>query len=1235
MFKQYIFIFLFIFGANQVSLSQSYKFSHLSVNEGLSQATVLCMLEDHQGFFWIGTADGLNRYDGAEFEIYRTNSNQENSISDNEIMVLLEDQKGNIWIGTGNGLTRFNADRNKFDIFRHNPLDTTSLSNDYITSILEDKDGTLLIGTKFGLNRFDPDKQAFTRIEPNLETPLDRKFVKSIYQTSDSKFWVGFEKELCQFNKETNKIIAFNGEFRSQGSMEAVNHLLSFFEDRSGVLWIGTLHGLYYYDKRKENIQLLSHTDDMAFLSFFLGNNGRIWVGTDKGLFYMDENSIDLKTNDPNYNLLKLSGLSNNIVYSVRECKNGILWAGTANGLYKYDAYSGQFNTTRLNEFETNDFRSNKVWAIEKTNDDLLWIGTENGLYALDDQLQTKVKYKEENTNLPIVSFSSIAKQKNGNLWLGTLGGGLVYFDRRKNKFENFNHQINNPKTISSNVIKGLFLSKDEKILWIGTPKGLNQMSLPDQKISLHQFHSKDGSNIKANSITHIFEDQNKKLWIGTEGGLICYEHERDFYRMFKHDLKNPNSISHDFIRTVFQSKDGIIWVGTSCGLNRWNADKLIFERFMVEDGLSNDMIYSIEEDSKGFLWLSTNKGITKFDPKTVECLNFSYHDGLQSNEFITNSSFKDQDGSLYFGGINGFNKLNPEVINLNAYPAKVFIQSIETVSRSGDKKHEFNIGDKEKIKLSYLDDYFITINFNALNFSNPQDNQYRYMLEGIDNEWRQSGKNRKATYSNLSGGNYTFKVEVSNNDKWIHQSANLEIKILLPIWKTWAFYICIALLFLGLLYLYYRFRVRQIKKRNQELESAIKSRTQDLLDQKVSLQNSEALFRKFYENSPIGIAYCKNQRGEFEKCNKRLCEMLGYTEKELIGNTISSITPKEDLEKDRKKIKEAVLEKTEFWYRLGKRLIHKNGNIIITSASLFFSWNSEGEVDYIIVMLKDVTEEKAAQERLKEAQAQLLHADKMASLGQLTAGVAHEINNPVNFIYSGINGLKKNLRILLDIMDVYDQIQSSKEFENKKEEILAIKETNNYEEVRGDITGLTRAIEDGAARTANIVQGLQTFSREDKNERQHANIHDGLNSTIQILKKQIDNQILLVKEYDLKLPLLDCFPGRLNQVFLNILLNAIHAIGNEIGGEIIIKTNYDKIQKIVLISFENNGPLIPGKVVDRIFDPFFTTKEVGKGTGLGLSISYGIIKDHNGKIWVESTRTKPTTFYIELPLVS
>ena len=508
------------------------------------------------------------------------------------------------------------------------------------------------MGTKFGLNRFDKNTQSFIRIKQKNNTPLNERYVKTIKKASNDKCWIGFENELCLLQKKSNKLFNIDDEFKHSNSINGKKEILSFLESKDGKTWLGTDDGVYIFDEQKQDFDLLPNTSGLNIFSIYQLKNENILLGTNNGLLHLVDGSPVIQKYD--HQSQSSFSLSNNKIRAVLEDENGILWIGTESGLNKYDPYFSQFNTTRLNELGSNDFTSNKVWAIDKTNDGCLWLGSEGGLYCLDDNLKIKEHYYQKNTSLSSISFISIAKQTDGNLWLGTFDGGLVFFDRKKKKFKKIDHYPKSSEEINTSMVRTLLLSKDEKILWIGTDRGLNRLSLIDQEISVYQFHSKDGSNIKANSITHIYEDKNKMLWVGSEGGLICFEYERDHYRVLKHNPKNPNSISHDFVRKIIQSNDSTIWIGTSRGLNRCDANKMIFkERITVKDGLSNDVINSIEEDSIGFLWLATNKGLSKFNPDTKKILNFDYNDGLQSNEFHTNASFKDQDGFLYFGGIN------------------------------------------------------------------------------------------------------------------------------------------------------------------------------------------------------------------------------------------------------------------------------------------------------------------------------------------------------------------------------------------------------------------------------------------------------------------------------------------------------------------------------------------------------------------------------------------------------
>jgi len=383
------------------------------------------------------------------------------------------------------------------------------------------------------------------------------------------------------------------------------------------------------------------------------------------------------------------------------------------------------------------------------------------------------------------------------------------------------------------------------------------------------------------------------------------------------------------------------------------------------------------------------------------------------------------------------------------------------------------------------------------------------------------------------------------------------------------------------------------VRKKNIKLEQLIQERTLSLSENQKILAGREALFRSFYENSPLGILYVDGKKaGEIIRCNAQFSRMLGYTEGEMMGSSMTKYIHRKDLTQKANTFLTAIQEKKELQAFKECRLFKKNNEIIYTNTYISFHYDEEQQLDYLIIMLVDETEDFLAQQKL----------------------VAHEINNPVNFIHSGISALKKNINVLLHIVKQYDSLDTPNDFLQKKPTILTLKKQVDYELVLEDIDGLMTSIKNGANRTTQIVKSLQVFSREDKVKLQRINIHDGLEATLHILKKEIVDKIIIEKKYDDKMGEIECFPGELNQVFLNILLNAIQAIPEK---GIITITTQSKEQQIA---------------ISRIFEPFFTTKEVGKGTGLGLSICYNIIKNHKGTINVNSMLGKGTTFIIRLP---
>ena len=1192
-------------------------FDNYSTKDGLSQATILCSLQDEQAYLWFGTADGLNRFDGYEFEIFRHNPKDPNSLIDNEIMALAQDSSKYIWIGTASGLNRLNTRTGDFDLFQHDANQAQSLSNNYISCLFSDRQNRLWVGTQNGLNLYLEARQQFKRIAfpKQLSTTGKDLRINSICQHPDGTLLVGSEIGLFRLVNERLELI---------GDGQKVNAIKAILCDKKGNIWIGGTEGLKLLEANAlvdyEEVQRLGL---IIVESLVESKHGDIWIGTDNGLIILADGNVH------NYqvNARPHLGLSNKVIYTLLEDDCGIIWLGTGSGLSKFDPLLHQFHTTRISDYLTYDFTKNKIWAIRGDNQGTIWLGTEAGLYSMGEEKAMKKKYEIRSERNTLTTISSIVIQGD-KLWLGSWGNGLIEFFPGTQKVRYFKKDSSSPNSLSSNNVRSLFLD-EAQILWVGTEIGLNRYNPVDQSFKTFYFNTKDKNNFKANTIVSIYQDDKHLLWLGTEGGLVCFDKTNETYQLYKHDSKNPGSISHNFIRSILQSEDGTLWVGTSGGLNQWNPETQDFSVIRMQDGLPNDVIYSIQEDEAKNLWLSTNKGLACFNPYKDDFLNFNINDGLQSNEFNTNSSWKSRDGELYFGGINGLNHFHPEEIKTNPNVPQVLIQSVDISTIDGETRIKDWLEEEQTLRLQHSD-YSFSINFVALNYTNPEKNRYEYMLEGFDMDWKDADFKRTATYTNLRRGNYTFKVRASNNSGlWNKEGAQLPIHIQPPFWLTDWFLLLASLSFVGLVLLIVQIRTNSIRRKNEELEALVVERTKNLREQKVELEKRESLFRSFYEESPLGIAYIEKHGQCIARCNETLAQMLGYSVAEVEGKTVREFTYPEDLEADIAASEAAIAQKKERLYRRNKRLVRKDGSIVYTSAYLSFVWDENGELDYQIILFNDETEERLFQERLQQVQAQLIQSDKMASLGQLTAGVAHEINNPVNFIYSGIDALKKNIRALLGIFDRYENIKSPNEFEQTKPEIEQMKEQVDFEEVLEDINGLTETIKDGAWRTAEIVKSLQAFSRKDKGAFQMLQIHDGLQSTLRILKEQIKDNLSLQVKYDETIPEIEGNPGQLNQTFLNILMNAIQAIGDQEG---MIKISTQNADKNIYVLIEDNGPGIPKAVLSRIFEPFFTTKEVGQGTGLGLSISYGIIEKHQGKIEVESKQGKGTRFKIILP---
>ncbi len=1197
------------------------RFNHISVEDGLSQSTILSLEQDALGYLWVGTADGLNVYDGYRFQTMRHDPRDTSSISDNEVMAL-DFHQGSMWIGTAGGIDILNMKTQKC---RHYNVEHMSnkISSNYVANIVHGASGKTYVGTAKGFNVFDHELGKFETYAMDSASWHPSNNVLSTWEVNPSLVLIGTRQGLFKITDGRMKIVDIP-ELKGL----RINTLL---RDRNEQIWMGTDHGLYQLDLQFSVLKSYDCRNSGLYNDYIrslaLSQDGSLWIGTENGL---SVRKMDGKIYSYRFDPNNPFSLSNNTIHSLLEDRWGSLWIGTGSGLNRLDDFSFQFNPTLIfADGTSNNQLGNKIWSFAEVGNQL-WVGTESGLY----------QFKKENGSLrqtqgferfPNNIIRSIIAEENGVLWLGTEREGLIRYDSGNDSHRRFRHAMGDSTTITSNIIR--HVAKDDDLLWIATGYGLCRFNLTEYTFQRYYFDHSDGSFQSLNSLRHILVDDDR-LWINSERGLIAFQKDSGDYKIYCHVKGDSSSLSHNFGRTSFIDSSENLWVGTSRGLNLLDRSNGTFKRFHRSDGLPSEMVYAIEEDGIGQLWISTNHGLSTFDPKSRKFVNYTTNDGLQSLEFNTNASIKTAVGQLIFGGINGLNVFDAERITQNEHVGPIYINSLEIfhqrVSVTNQGVLRTNIQMADTIYLDYEDDLF-TLRFSAINFLRAKDIRYKYKLEGFDRDWNEVGSERSATYTKVPGGVYDFHVMAGDDHgHWSKQKASTTIIVASPFWeKRWFGFVVMALVFLFILIIF-RIRTRHIARRNLRLRNLVTERTKTLEENKEALTKSEALFRGIYEQSPVGIAYLDIEPGVIKQCNKQLTDILGYSEGELLGNGISTYTHLDDLDDDIQAYQKAVKDPSVRFYHRKKRLLHKSGHIKHVNTAVTITRNYVGEAQSLIIIINDVSDEKKAQEQLQLAQNQLIEADKMASLGQLTAGVAHEINNPVNFVATGINGLEKNLNKFMEVVHEYEQLNNEEPVADRIARIERLKEQLDYEDLKTDIQEMLATVDDGARRAARIVKSLQTFTWSSEEQLVLEDLHEGLDSTLLLMHNQTKNKVDIIKRFGARNPVIEGSPGQINQVFMNVINNALHAVREESKPEVLIET-YDSSSEVT-ITIADNGVGIPKDVIKKVFDPFFTTKPVGEGTGLGLSISYNIMKNHGGKIAASSEPGLGSRFRITIP---
>ena len=842
--KPYIITFLFIaisaivFGQEQVPQSKNIKFKHYSLTEGLSQSSVLCILQDTKGFFWFGTRDGLNKYDGHTFTTYRHNSKDSNSLSNSFIKSLFEDENGHLWVGTMNGLNKYIPEIDGFKNYKYANTKTfaKNRSNNEIWSIVSKEKGYLWLGTNYGLEKFNTQTAESARflVQNSGTKSISNNHIRSLLITKDNNLWICNTNSIDVYNPKTKTFKQFAYP-KTTTKEVSVNYAPVLYQDIKTNLWLGYKDGLLLFNNKSQVFEPYKLDSEglkqinAEVRTIHQDHLGILWIGTYEGLYIVnqDKNSISHYV----HNESEKNSLSQNSIYQIFEDSKGDVWIGTyAGGVNYYDRsfdlfkhFTAGTNRTKLSY--------NVVSAIVEDPERNLWIATEGGginFYNRKTGLFDYYRHNENNPNsLSSNNVKSMIRTRKGNFWIGTHDGGLNFLNPKIKpfRFEKYTNVAGNTNSLSNNRVISLY-EDDQNNIWIGTSGGgLNVMDATTKNIT----RVVDPSNTLSILVYNISKTASKDtLLIAGDKGLVKLNIKN--HKFVQVEYKNDHNV-YDFNATLFVYEDPSrnLWIATEGdGLYYYNSKSCKSVKYGIKEGLPNEVIYGILPVDSKTLWFSTNRGLSKLNLKTKHFKNIDVSDGLIGDEFNFGAFIKLENGNLMFGGTSGIDFFDPKKIKENVFIPPVSITGILVNNKPFLAENNSNT----ELTLKHNQNVF-SFNFVALSYSQPTKNQYAYKLEGFDEDWNYIGNKKSATYTNLDAGEYIFKVKASNSDGlWNENYASVLVNIQPAPWKTWWAYLFYLVIILAVLWFIRRQGIIRIYEKNELKQERIEKEKLEEINQ-------------------------------------------------------------------------------------------------------------------------------------------------------------------------------------------------------------------------------------------------------------------------------------------------------------------------------------------------------------------------------------------------------------------
>ncbi len=1215
------------------------RFFHYGTEDGLSQTTARVLLQDRRGFLWIGTQDGLNRFDGYEFRVYRHAADDPASVADNHVTALAQDADGTHWVGTqAGGLSRHDSVHDRFETWRHRPGADSGLAGNPVTALLVDRDGRTWVASGSGYLQWVDARGRFTDVPRAGARALGG--IRVLRQRANGDVIVGARQGLWILGRDGTA----RGELRADPALALDAY--DAIETSDGELWVASADsGVHRFDAKGALRGSITRRDglaDDATRAILQDRAGRIWVGTFEGLSRIDGDGSPVRT--WRTDLSVRDGLAANRIQALIEDRDGQVWIGTwFNGLDVFNPRTEAFVAIRPQGGDPLSLPGWPVPALHVDRDDTLWFGVMDAGGLVHFDLATGVIRRWTHDPADPDSLSSnavqdIQRDRRGRLWVGTVGGGVNLL-RDDGKFTRFRHDPADPRTLASDTVHRMYVDR-ANTLWVGTLEaGLS--ALCDGCSEFRNYQGTDEDSLLDQPVTSLLEDSKGRFWIGQRpGGLARLDRTSGRIERWHGDPANPGALSNDSISALFEDSSDRIWIGTQGGgLNRMDESAgglLSFQSWSRREGLAGDAIGGIVEDADGALWVSTISGISRLDPASGRVQTFGLRDGVQSRGYFIGSRGRLSDGRIAFGGLLGVTVFDPRVVRATVLVPGTAITNLQA-GRGGGRPDGLELQAQNgrlagaRLRRGHDD---LVVEFSALSFTDPGAVGYAYRLDGMDPGWIPTDARRRiASYTDLAAGEYQFRVRARLPGGDWGKETQLRVEVPAPAWATRTAltgYAAAALLLAATFGWLVRQRALERTAAERHLRASEARLKTTLWGTGDELWEVDLVTRELRRENPLmHIAAARDSR------------MADYT-------ALAGAFHPDDLPVFQRALVAHVKGESEHFdvtYRMRDlagewRWLRSRGRAMRdaesgramklsgTTSDVTDLKEHEAALERINQDLERRVRDRTADlsvandslrrtiEELQQAQQQLVESEKMAALGSLVAGVAHEINTPL-----GVG------------------VTAASHLEGETQRLMRKIEANTL--ARSDLEAFQRVASDSAQlilrnlqRADKLVKSFKQVAVDQSSEqRRRIDLRTYLDEILTSLHPAIKRTRHVVEVEcppDLEF---ETYPGAIYQIVVNLVMNSlIHGFEGMEQGHVRIAA-HRRGDELVL-EYTDDGRGMIEDVRRRVFEPFCTTRRGQGGSGLGLHICYNLTTQVlRGTIGVESAPGRGVKFVIRFPI--